>query len=123
MSNNITWQCQTDQGDVLGGFTEDGSWRKLKNLVLSKKTKIVSLNIRNKYGGGTIDSNADGYFMANKILAKMGGETQEYIGIGYWKSDQDVVRIKWYNYKTMELFTTEVRNVDSCSEDCLIKNI
>lgn len=122
-TNNISWNCKTSDGSILGGFTDDGSWRELKNAILTKKTKVISLNIRNKHGGATIDDNADGYFIANKMLAKMGGSVNEYIGIGYWRSHEDVVRIKWYDSNTMELWANETRHLNECSQDCLIKNI
>jgi len=123
MNDKISWNCTTLNNEILGGFTDDGSWIDLKNRIKNNNDKIVEINIRNINGGATIDRNADGYFIANKLIAKLGGPTQEYIGLGYWKKHQNVVRIKWYDKTTMSLCFNEVRDLQECSENCLIKNV
>lgn len=116
------------QSELLGrneeyeGQIDDGSWLKFPEVLRKGDMKIISLQLLGDSGGGKIDSNADGYFIGNKVIALMPSTVQiELVGIGYWKKHESVARIKWYNKHTMELMYTEARNLNECGF-CLIKN-
>jgi hypothetical protein len=117
----VRWEATLDDGTKESGETCGGSWQNLSaNL---NKRKIVALNIGNEYGVSDIDNNADGYFIGNKLFAIMPDNFQmDFVGIGYWRKNDNAVRIKWHNPITMELLTTEAKNISECNLT-LIKNI
>ncbi len=123
----VKWTVETQafpgSGIFYSGYSNDGSWRELKDTVATYGGKIVGITLDNEgKGSATIDSNKDGYFLGNKVVAAInGGQQVELVGIGYWDKNQDTARIKWYNVETMELVFTEARSTKECGF-FLIKN-
>jgi hypothetical protein len=118
----VKWTALT-VSDTFEGYTDDGSWRELgKRLGDEWHHTIVSLSLSGANAGATIDSNADGYYIGNKVIAIFPFTQQiDLCGIGYWKKHENVVRIKWYRKDTMELVFTEAKPTNEC-EGFLIKN-
>lgn len=97
------------------GLVNDGSWLKLSSSVSDGSCSILSMQLLGDHAGASIDSGCDGYFLGNKIIAMMPSSNQvELVGIGYWRREEPVARIKWYNSNTMELVFTEARPIIQC---------
>lgn len=97
-------------------------WNKLRNKLINNNLKIIELQISSPAGSATIDKNSDGYFIGNKAVAVLfRSSSVRYIGIGYYRTIDDIVRIKWYN-ENMELQFVETKKPDDCGE-FLIKNL
>lgn len=118
----VRWTAKLSNGEDRMGYTDNGSWKTLKPYLDKNNLKILELEISNKSGVGRIDKNCDGYFIGNKIIAVLNQPGQEtFVGIGYWRKNEDVVRIKWYDAETMELKNTEARKLEETGIS-LVKN-
>lgn len=119
---SVIWKAFLSNGDTVEGKTDDGSWNNVRYKLLNDGTKIKSLEIHNNIGSGRIDDNCDGYLIGNKAVAIMPSDTNiVLVGIGYWKQNESVARIKWYRADSMELVFTEARPINECGF-FLIKN-
>ncbi len=116
----VYWHATLSDGQKISGTTEDGSWTILKANLANRK--ITSLYIDSQIGTGKIDDNRDGYFISNRVVTAVGGSSSIYlVGIGYWRKDDEFVRIKWYRRDNMQLATTEARPLTEVStQDSLI---
>lgn len=110
----LSFEGKLESGDTFNGSCDDGSWKKIAQLV-AEGDKVVGLSIFNDHGGATIDENCDGYLICRKHVADiMSGNQQGLVGIGYWKDPDPMARIKWYDEDSMELQYTEARPIDQC---------
>lgn len=108
-----------NDGHGIEGGIDDGSWRKLKVTLGSRR--IERLHIFNDQNTGKIDDNKDGYFIGNKIITGLAQPTSLHLcGIGYYQKHDDTVRIKWYKKDTMELVETEARPSGECGFSLIV---
>lgn len=119
----VKWIAKLSNNEEESGAVTDGSWKLIKQTIhQSNDLQITELSIANDIGSGTIDKNCDGYFIGNKSIALLGSSGKiELVGIGYWKKNEDVVRVKWYHKDSMRLFMTEAKPLKDC-DLFLIKN-
>lgn len=114
------WTAKLSDNTTVSGQTDNGSWYHLAESLSPRAIKELCLD--NEIGVGRIDKNADGYFIANKIIATFPSSScVNLVGIGYWKNNDDKVRIKWFNTVDMTLTYTEAKYENECGP-CLIKN-
>lgn len=115
------WYAQLSDGTTKSGTTLDGSWRNMQQWISDSHLSIVSFYIQNETNRVNIDKGCSGYFLGNKTIAHIPQGSINLVGIGYWKSHSNMVRIKWCNSNTLELVSTEARPVES-SKLFLVKN-
>lgn len=117
----ITWEATLSDGRSISGPVENGSWKLVQAKLDAENVRLVSLKLLGA-GIGSIDSNCDGYFIGQRIMAQaFSGSIREMVGIGYWKKNSNVVRIKWYNRSNLDLMTVEAKPVSECGR-MLVKN-
>lgn len=105
--SEVFWEATVPGRDRYSDSMENGSWR-------SFNKNIICLRIFSDKGQGKIDDFKDGYFICNKCICVIGGDSLELAGIGYWTKGDPMVRIKWYNKEDMQLHSTEARPKEEC---------
>ncbi len=118
---DVKWNVLFADGSTMSGRTDDGSWRNVRSYVNGSKSPIVALSLNNSVGSASIDPNANGYFLGNKLISMLGQGHIEMVGIGYWKETEGIARILWCDPVTLQPSTTEARPTDECGF-FLIKN-
>jgi hypothetical protein len=118
----VNWIATLSNDELLSGSNEDGSWKNVANYLKDNNLKIKYFRIENQQGTGVIDSNCDGYFLGNKVISTFPfGNSIDLIGIGYWRRNDNCVRILWYSAQSMQLISTEPRELEDCGF-FLVKN-
>jgi hypothetical protein len=119
----MIWQATSKSGQVYSGSCKDKSWATFAQQRTESVSgdPIVQVTIVLDGNIATIDNNADGYFIIKKASKKFyDPNTYNVIGLGYYRSADGKVRIKWYNMNTLMLNSVEVRDVSKCHLGLLI---
>src|SRR5688500_2236649 len=98
----VNWNVTFANGEKMSGRNDNGSWGHVTNYMKTSLSPNTSLSISNEIGSASIDPNADGYFMGNKIISMLGSGQIHMVGIGYWKRHENVARIVWYDPDSLE---------------------
>lgn len=108
----MKWHVKFNNGKTAKGCCDDQSWLSIQQKIDDEKISMSSMWLSNDKENTIfdIDKGADGYFMAQKVVAALHSSSSVHmIGIGYWKKNNPI-RIKWYDAKTMMLVQVETRS-------------
>lgn len=118
----VNWRLFLSDGSQLSGESDDGSWKKVNSQLKEKEVHAIGMEISNPQNGSSIDKNAYGYFFSKRCVVGLNiGINQYLVGIGYQRTPDDPVRIKWHDERTMELVETEARPAKNCGISLITK--